>query len=410
MKIIKRTDSECEDLSLAPLCFFHSFILQRSSRWRPFVSISPILSRCLLGSKAVEVRSIRWTIRAPASYIHLFPRRQMASVTCLALQPSLTISTKTCDPVVTEIKRCDSAISEMASMRRIDPPAKAPKTPMDRRASQTSTSTSSHSRSASRSTVRSRANSRRSSFHSGRRVVPKASIVPVASARSSPQDKRESLLALHRESCRLFQDTSNRSSIEAPPSLRRTSSTHPYRRERTSSDKDSSAPSSPITPTYSSFRFEPESTSPTSLSASHRVSRESNTMASSGHHSPSSSSIHVPATVMEWTSPDTRRREYEKIDRASRGMRGLWRRVAPRCFQTRDARTPFFEEGKPEREGSVRRFRMDLPEDEPEPGSQSKSQIQLLNFLSNTTVSNSTSNSPDSTRRRWASLRSKSSP
>jgi hypothetical protein len=35
-----------------------------------------------------------------------------------------------------------------------------------------------------------------------------------------------------------------------------------------------------------------------------------------------------------------------------------WCRVAPRCFQSRDSRTPFFEEGKTEREGSVRRFRM----------------------------------------------------
>jgi hypothetical protein len=115
---------------------------------------------------------------------------------------------------------------------------------------------------------------------------------------------------------------------------------------------------------------------------------------------------------MEWTSPDTRRREYEKIDRASSGVRGLWRRVAPRCFQTRDSRVPFFEEGKPEREGSVRRFRMDLPEDE-EPGQESesapvgrKSQIQPLDFLRKNAASNST----DGSRRRWPCLRSKTSP
>lgn len=105
---------------------------------------------------------------------------------------------------------------------------------------------------------------------------------------------------------------------------------------------------------------------------------------------------------MEWTSPDTRRREYEKIDRASKGVRGLWRRVAPRCFQTHDSRTPFFEEGKPEREGSVRRFRMDLPEDEePEPDADS-SQPKTSN-------SNLHSNSPDGARRRWACLRSMTS-
>lgn len=111
---------------------------------------------------------------------------------------------------------------------------------------------------------------------------------------------------------------------------------------------------------------------------------------------------------MEWTSPDTRRREYEKIDRASSGVRGLWRRVAPRCFQSRDSRTPFFEEGKTEREGSVRRFRMDIPEDEePESDSQGNPQAQLLELLGKTSLN---SNSPDGARRRWTCLRSKSSP
>ncbi|KAJ5365118.1 hypothetical protein N7517_008004 [Penicillium concentricum] len=338
----------------------------------------------------------------------------MASVTCL-VQPSLAISK--CEPVITELKGCDSPTypSEMAKVKRIDPPRNVPK-PADRRESQTSTSSSSHPRSASRSTVRSRPNSRRSSFHSPRRAVPNAAIVPVTSPRTSTQDKRESLLALHRESCRLFQsDGSNRSSTETRPSLRRTASTtyRPQRESRASTEKGSSAPSSPIAPSYSSFRFEGESISPTSTSAPHFVtSRDrSHTLPSSNHHhSPSSSSIHVPATVMEWTSPDTRRREYEKIDRASSGVRGLWRRVAPRCFQTRDSRTPFFEEGKSEREGSVRRFRMDLPEDEKPDSSQGKPQVQLLDFLGKVTTSNSNSNPPGSTRKRWVCLRSKSSP
>ncbi|KAK4861347.1 hypothetical protein LT330_004263 [Penicillium expansum] len=344
----------------------------------------------------------------------------MATVTCLALKPSLAISKW--EPTITELQGCESPISpispsEMApKVKRINPPGNEP----GRRESQTSTSTSiSHSRSASRSTARSRPNSRRSSVHSPRRAVPNAAIVPVASPRSSMQDKRESLLALHRESCRLFQgDGSNRSSIETRPSLHRAASaTYRSQRERRiSTEKGNSAPSSPITPLYSSFRFEPESTSPTSPSAPHFItSRDrSNTLPTKHHHSPSSSSIHVPATVMEWTSPDTRRREYEKIDRASSGVRGLWRRVAPRCFQSRDSRTPFFEEGKTEREGSVRRFRMDIPEDEePEPDShQGKPQPQLLDFLGKTPTSNSNSNSnsPDGARKRWTCLRSKSAP
>ncbi|CAG8889699.1 unnamed protein product [Penicillium egyptiacum] len=332
----------------------------------------------------------------------------MASVTCLALEP-LAISK---EPLVTELKGCHSiSPSEMAKVKRIDPPGN------ERRRESTSTSTSiTHSRSASRSTVRSRPNSRPSSFHSPRRAVPNAAIVPTTSARSSTQDKRESLLALHRESCRLFQgDASNRSSTETRPSLHRAASaTCRSQNENRISEKGNSAPSSPIAPSYSSFRFEPESTSPSSSAPHFITSRDrSKTLPSNHHHSPSSSSIHVPATVMEWTSPDTRRREYEKIDRASSGVRGLWRRVAPRCFQSRDSRTPFFEEGKTEREGSVRRFRMDIPEDEePESDSQGKPQAQLLNFLGKTSTSNSNSNSnsPGGARRRWTCLRSKTCP
>ncbi|KAJ5486454.1 hypothetical protein N7530_000754 [Penicillium desertorum] len=334
----------------------------------------------------------------------------MASVTCLALEPSLASK---CEPLVTELKGYPYIPpSEMAKVKRIDPPGNEP----GRRQSQTSTSTSiSHSRSASRSTVPSRPNSRRSSFHSPRRAVPNAAIVPITTTRSSIQDKRESLLALHRESCRLFQgEVSNRSSTETRPSLHRTASaTYRSQHESHASEKGNSAPSSPIIPSYSGFRFEPGSTLPNSTSPPHFITPRdrSNTLPSRHHHSPSSSSIQVPATVMEWTSPDTRRREYEKIDRASSGVRGLWRRVAPRCFQPRDSRTPFFEEGKTEREGSVRRFRMDIPDEEPESESQGKSQ-QRLDFLGKTSTSKSNANSksPDGARRRWTCLRSKTSP
>jgi hypothetical protein len=68
----------------------------------------------------------------------------MASVTCLALEPSLASK---CEPLVTELKGYPSiSPSEMAKVKRIDPPGNEP----GRRQSQTSTSTSiSHSRSAS---------------------------------------------------------------------------------------------------------------------------------------------------------------------------------------------------------------------------------------------------------------------
>jgi hypothetical protein len=403
------------------------------------------------------------------------------------MKPRLDI--KAYPPIVTELPRCvESTPSPEMSPRvkRIDPPgpctdttnrsaglgtgakSQSPTSPTQTKRSRRETvsrptsatnpsshsqghrQSQSHSRSASRSTVRSSPNSRRSSIQSARRTVPNTAIVPVPTTRTSPQERRESLIALHRESCRLFQDEALASkdlatdvqintSIHAHtrqrrPSLQRhaSSTTYPRRDSRasTSAEKGSgtSEPSSPIAPatSFTSFRFEPEAAAPflTSRDRSHTMPSQSNTTPlKHHHHSPSASSIHVPATVMEWTSPSTRRREYEKIDRASSGMRGLWRRVAPRCFQTRESRTGFFEEGKTEREGSVRRFRMDIPEDEAEAGvvdagkvplsPGGKSQVQLLDFLSRHTTSTSNSGyhiSSDGPRRRWACLRSKTSP
>lgn len=328
---------------------------------------------------------------------------------------------------ITEItERCSTAdLSEPSSpemdtprVKRIDPPrsraSKIPDSPTTAsrpRAVSGSKSASAansihHSRSASRSTGRSRPPSRQSSFHSPRRPVTNAGIVSVP-ARTTQQERRESLLALHRESCRLFQDP--QSSVWAPEELRTASTVSPSRREhRTSSEIGTSGPPSPIASSSSSRRFEYDyrgsissTTSPPFLQSRDRA----NTLPiiSSHSHSSSESSMHVPATIMEWTSDSTRRAEYEQIDRASRGVRGLWRRVAPRWCQTRDSRTPFFEEGKTSREGSVRRFRMDLADEETDINTRDKPQVQILDFL------NKNPSRDGNPRRLWIGRRSKTS-
>ena len=76
-------------------------------------------------------------------------------------------------------------------------------------------------------------------------------------------------------------------------------------------------------------------------------------------------SNHVPATIIDWTLPSTRRREYRKIESSCRGIPGLWRRFVPRFLQ-RNRRLSFYEDEKDDNAGSVRRYRMDLPEDEEE--------------------------------------------
>ncbi|KIX93157.1 uncharacterized protein Z520_11214 [Fonsecaea multimorphosa CBS 102226] len=67
-------------------------------------------------------------------------------------------------------------------------------------------------------------------------------------------------------------------------------------------------------------------------------------------------------TVISWTSNATRRAEYEKIDRAHSGVRGLLRRVLPRRLRTKGGRRGFFT-GECDGD-SVRRFRLDVSDDD----------------------------------------------
>jgi hypothetical protein len=70
-----------------------------------------------------------------------------------------------------------------------------------------------------------------------------------------------------------------------------------------------------------------------------------------------------PVSVTSWTSVESRRREYEKIDRSHSGLRGLWKRLTPRWCHGRRARKAFFD-GTDAETQSVRRYRLALDEDE----------------------------------------------
>jgi len=71
----------------------------------------------------------------------------------------------------------------------------------------------------------------------------------------------------------------------------------------------------------------------------------------------------VPTTVIDWKSTTTRRREYAHIDKVNRGLRGWWVKWAPKwCPKAR--RQGFYNEKKDSDAGSVRRYRLDLPEDD----------------------------------------------
>lgn len=257
-------------------------------------------------------------------------------------------------------------------------------------------------RSTSRSTTgRSVAASARSSLQLPSRQVAYGSLSPSSSHRSGKtamsRQKRDELISLHRESCRLFQESGSiwtglQQQESRPPGLRqsveikdfygserpcRTNTTPAYSFARTTPDymsTSSISPSHAMSPVLDSRFYpspvldaaaehdsDPEPSDADSVLI-HPAARQSRAYSESERPSKQ-----VPATVIDWTSPSTRKREYEKIDRSARGIRGLWRRFAPRWCQTESKRTPFYEigkHGKPNYEGSVRRFRMDVPKQE----------------------------------------------
>lgn len=71
-----------------------------------------------------------------------------------------------------------------------------------------------------------------------------------------------------------------------------------------------------------------------------------------------------PCTVNYWTSVESRRLEYAAIDAASHGVRGFMTRLLPDCILPADyKRTKFHSEDKDDEDGSVRRYRLHLPEE-----------------------------------------------
>jgi hypothetical protein len=193
------------------------------------------------------------------------------------------------------------------------------------------------------------------------------------------QKKRDDLLALHRDSCRVFQETGLTRTIvsrdDLQPVRSYTAPSHPARYPGYSLSSNAGSPTtSPVLRSQRSPPFAPtldhdgDMSDEELLSSSH-TRRTASTSQSEADPQQPYEPVPVPATVIDWTSPTTRRREYEKIDRSNRGFRRIWRSIAPRCFRSSDARTPFFEEGKDGKgnhEGSVRRFRMDIPDEKDE--------------------------------------------
>jgi hypothetical protein len=129
----------------------------------------------------------------------------------------------------------------------------------------------------------------------------------------------DDVLALHFRSCSLFQNPSyhSRSGLPSPTPSPTDKFTFPTTTSRLSSD-EMNLTNEPMTP-------------------------ESETGM-------------LPATTTHWMSPSTRQREYERIDRANTGLRGMIRRAVPRCVS--GPQEKFYENDQSDA-GSVRRYRLD---------------------------------------------------
>ncbi|KAF2083178.1 hypothetical protein K490DRAFT_60715 [Saccharata proteae CBS 121410] len=230
-----------------------------------------------------------------------------------------------------------------------------------------------------------RSNSRRSSITqsiSARPALPSRvrSAPPSIAARNLPATDIDDVLALHFRACTLFQ----------PPSPLNSAPQTPAGPARHSIDYARRRPP----PFYHSASL-PENTSVHAMSARH--SRAASSIAStfdapaSPYYGKPSFDAHrysyahdndnddpdtddaetstpapPPATVMHWTSPSTRRREYAEIDKSTTGIRGFVRKLLPRRLAPAAmSRQSFYDPEKDDDEsdaGSVRRYRLDLPD------------------------------------------------
>jgi hypothetical protein len=222
---------------------------------------------------------------------------------------------------------------------------------------------------------------------------PKA---PIPRRRSSVPVRRkgQDLISFHRQSCRLFQSlegtlasnhdwTNDTKQLHAghgsmsnarPSSLCiiKTDNGFAYLTSTTSipllgSSRNSRRHSSVATPSqpfYGDIRSPPAPTISSSFSS---LAGISSSILAEKNSSPLACppTRPQPVSIISWTSAESRRYEYQKIDRSHSGIRGFWKRLTPRWCHGRHVRSGFFNA----RSGvggteSVRRYRMTFEEDE----------------------------------------------
>ena len=172
----------------------------------------------------------------------------------------------------------------------------------------------------------------------------------------------QDLVSFHRESCRLFQSLEG--TLASVPTGHVTTSSRPHSTPVTRSGSFSGpigqehSPTGPILPNIAAL---PSLPSPIEAQ----------------EEAPSLKRPPPRQTVMSWTTLESRRREYEEIDKAHSGWRGLLNMLTPKWCHGRNSRRKFFR-GK-DGSDSVRRYRMHLPDEDG--GQRSKRSLRCLSCV-----------------------------
>ncbi|OCL11557.1 hypothetical protein AOQ84DRAFT_186957 [Glonium stellatum] len=181
------------------------------------------------------------------------------------------------------------------------------------------------------------------------RPAPPRRIISTQTVPTSTRDV-DDVLALHYRSCSLFRSASAAGAPEYSTSL---------------SGRVDPDPSSPL-PDASSAVTPPSIVGPVTAVSVANSSKSSDEITVNNE---------LPDTIIHWTSPSTRRREYAEIDRSHKGVRGFLRKVTPRWCSGSPSQ-PFYNSKDNSDLGSVRRYRLDLPDPEPEDDEKNTTALQ----------------------------------
>ena len=179
---------------------------------------------------------------------------------------------------------------------------------------------------------------RKSSYDRGYRI-PGPRRINSAPYGQSPQVSRKDAIAFHEQSCALFRNSSPISQYPTLSSL-----------ERAYSDGSSDAWHRAKETTYSTQAFSYE-----------EVNVVVPVDTGPGQVERFLFELLKPSDAFFLTSDETRRREYAEIDRANRGLRGLWRKILPGVAR-KSSQSRFYTEDDGSDGESIRRYRLDMAE------------------------------------------------